>query len=175
MRTTSVVTNSHVSNSLRPGIATRSSRTTLRAIDLSVVPPLHWWRQLSADAFTSAHLAILRKSIFGIIIMNEPHWPDAVRGDSATAIGIALRTAKRHCALNPALDLVMSAVLLVALADEPAARCVLTAMINRYGRGKGTARRAGSWSSSGHDTKRVAVAIVECGGPRLLGRQIRGA
>lgn len=174
MRTT-VVTNGHVSNSLRPGIAARSSRTTVRAIDLSVVPPLHWWRQLSADAFTSAHVAVLRRSISGITIMNEPRWRDAVRGDSAAAIGIALRTAKRRCAQNPALDLVMSAVLLVALADEPAARCVLTTMINRYSREKGTARRAASWTSSGHDTERAAVAVVECGGSRLPSRQITGA
>jgi len=175
MRTTSVVANRHVSSSLRSGIAARSSRTTVRAIDLSVVPPLHWWRQLSADAFTSAHLAILRRSISGITIMNEPRWRDAVRGDSAAAIGVALRTAKRRRAQTPALDLVMSAVLLAALAGEPTARCVLTTMINRYSRGKGTARRAGSWSSSGHDTKGAAVAGVECGGPRLPGRQIRGA
>lgn len=134
-----------VSKSGRPTMAVRTRRPFVRAIDLSTVPPLHWWRHLPADAYTAAHLDILHRAISGIIIMNEPRWPDAVRGDLAAAIGVALRTAKRHSAPNPAVDLVMSAVLLAALAGDPAAALVLTKVIDQKGSDTEKNRLVASW------------------------------
>lgn len=117
----------------------------MRAGNLSAVPPLHWWRHLPADAYTGAHLDILHKAISGITILNEPRWPDAVRGDPAAAIGVALRTAKRHSTPTPAVDLVTSAVVLTALAGDPAAALVLTKFIDRISSGTERSRLVASW------------------------------
>jgi hypothetical protein len=133
----------------RPARLARRRRTAVRAIDLSAVPPLHWWRHLPADAYTAAHLEILHRSISGIIIMNEPRWPDAVRGDPAAAIGVALRTAKRHSTPSPTVDLVMSAVLLAALAGDPVAVLVLVLVLTKMIDWKGSdikkSRLMASW------------------------------
>jgi hypothetical protein len=110
---------------VRPAVA--------RAIDLSAVPPLHWWRKLPADVFTGAHVRIIRKAISGIAILNEPRWSEAAKGDPAIAIGIALRTARRSGMATPCIDLVMSAVLLAALLGDPAAALTLATMIKRKG------------------------------------------
>jgi hypothetical protein len=78
-------------------------------LDLSPVPPLHWWRRLSADAFTTAHVVVVRRAIAGFSILSEPRWPDTVRGEAATTIGVALRTVKRRDTPAPVIDLLMSA------------------------------------------------------------------
>ena len=174
MRTKSVVAGDQrrVSKSGRPARPARRRRTAVRAVDLSAVPPLHWWRHLRADAYTAAHLEILHKSISGIIIMNEPRWPDAVRGAPAAAIGVALRTAKRHSTPSPAVDLVMSAVLLTALAGDPTARLVLTTMINRHGAESGL---AATWFNRNQDIGRPAVATAKGGGTHISHRHTAGA
>jgi hypothetical protein len=123
----------------------RTHRPVVRTIDLSMLPPLHWWRHLPADAYTGTHRDILHKAISGITIMNEPGWPDAVRGDPAAAIGVALRTAKRHSTPSPTVDLVMSAVLLAALAGDPVAALVLTKMIDWKGSHTKKNRLMASW------------------------------
>lgn len=156
-------------------MAVRRRRTFVRAIDLSTVPSLHWWRHLPADAYTGAHLDILRKAISGIIIMNEPRWPDAVRGDPAAAIGVALRTAKQHSTPSPAVDLVMSAVLLTALAGDPASRLMLTTMIARHSAEKEKSRLAASWFSRNQDTGRAVVATAESSGSHISHRKTAGA
>lgn len=97
------------------------------------VPPLHWWRRLSAEAFTTAHLEVIQRAVSGICMLSEPRWPDAVKGDPAAAVGVALRTVKRRGTLGPVIDLVMSAVLRCAVAGDPAAISVLVTMTNRIG------------------------------------------
>jgi hypothetical protein len=103
------------------------------AIDLSAVPPLHWWRKLSAEVFTGAHVRIIRKAISGFAILNEPRWSEAAKGNPAIAIGIALRTARLSGTAALSIDLVMSAVLLAALLGDPTAALTLATMIKRMG------------------------------------------
>ncbi len=104
-----------------------------RAIALSMVPPLQWWRRLPADVFAGAHVQVVRKALAGLVILNEPRWHEAVKGDPAAAIGIALRVARRRGTAAPVIDLVMSAVLLAALSGDPAAVLTLATMIKRKG------------------------------------------
>lgn len=135
-------------------------RAVVRAVDLSAAPPLHWWRLLPADAYTGAHLDTLHKAISGITFLNEPRWPDAVRGDPATAIGIALRTVKREGTPSPVVDLVMSAVLLTAMAGDPAAVQVLITMIKGKGAKTAKSRIVASWQG-GARRNRSSVAAAK--------------
>jgi hypothetical protein len=95
------------------------------------VPPLHWWRRLPAEAFTAAHLQTIRKATSGIGIIGEPRWADAVRGDPAAAVGVALSAIKKRRTLAPIVDLTMSTLLIPAIAGDPAAIMVLVKMIER--------------------------------------------
>jgi hypothetical protein len=109
------------------------------------VPPLQWWRRLSADAFTTAHLEVIQRAVSGICILGEPRWPDAVNGDPAAAVGVALRAVKRRGTPGPVIDLVMSAVLRCAVTGDQAAISVLVTMINRIGAETEKKRVRQSW------------------------------
>lgn len=91
-----------------------------------LVPPLHWWRRLPAPAFTTVHLAVIRRAITGFGIIGESHWSAAAKGDPAAAVGVALRAIKNSRMPSPSLDLVMSALLRCAIAGDDAAIHTLT-------------------------------------------------
>jgi hypothetical protein len=129
-----------------------------RAIHLSAVPPLQWWRRLPADAFTSARLDVLRRAIRGIHIMGEPTWRDAAQDDAAAAVGVALRIVKRAATPTPVVDLVMSAVLLATLAGDPAAAMVLTTMIKRKAAKAQIKGLLASWAARTRSVGLVAAA-----------------
>jgi len=97
----------------------------------STMPPLQWWRHLSADAYTDAHLRTLHRAISGIGMIGEPRWADAARGEPAAAVGVALRTINNRRSLKPIVDLTMSTVLIAALNGSAAAITLLTLMIGR--------------------------------------------
>ena len=97
----------------------------------SAVPPLQWWRHLSADAYTDAHLQTLHRAISGIGMIGEPRWADAARGEPAAAVGVAIRTVNDRRSLKPIVDLTMSTVLIAALNGSAAAIMLLTLMIGR--------------------------------------------
>ena len=127
----------------------RPRRGTLRAGDLSSVPPLHWWRRLSADAFTDTHQEVLRNAISGFGMLGEPCWPDAAMGDAAAAVGVALRAIKRRRTPSPGLDLVMSALLRCAIAGNAGAIHALTHVLSQMAaRDPSCALIAKSWQSS---------------------------
>lgn len=108
-----------------------ASPTSVPAAQAHDVPPLQWWRRLPADAFTTSHLQTIRKAISGIGMVGEPRWPDAVRGCPAAAIGVALRHTKKRRTPSPIVDLIMSTLLVSAIAGNPAATMVLANMIER--------------------------------------------
>lgn len=155
--------------------ASAAQRRRAAAVDLSAVPPLHWWRHLTADAYSAAHLQILRRAISGITFLKEPRWPNAVSGDSAAAIGIALRTAKRHSTPTPTLDLVMSALLLIALPGDPASRLILCAMIDRHSAENERSRLAASWVKHHPNAERTGISSSESSGPHVPKRNPAGA
>jgi hypothetical protein len=95
------------------------------------MPPLHWWRLLPAPAFTTVHVAVLRKAIAGIIIADEPNWPAAEKGDPVVAVGVALRAIKSREWPSPGGDLVMSALLRCAIVGSHTAGLVLEYALGR--------------------------------------------
>jgi hypothetical protein len=111
------------------------------------IPPLHWWRHLPATAFTTAHLAVIRRAITGFGFIGEPHWPAAANGHPAAAIGIALRTLRSHTEHSPTFDLVMSALLRCALERNAAAVLVLAHVLDRVATDAPCSALATSWRS----------------------------
>jgi hypothetical protein len=117
------------------------------------MPPLQWWRVLPADAFTPVHLATIRRCMSGIGMIGEPRWPDAVNGDAAAAVGIALKTINRRDALGAIIDLHASTLLIPALAGDGAAIAVLIAMIDRHPEALGKEQLSRSWLRHQRPTK----------------------
>ena len=112
------------------------------------VPPLHWWRRLPAPVFTTAHVAVLRKAIAGIIIADEPNWPAAEKGDPVAAVGVALRGIKSREWPSPGGDLVMSALLRCAIEGSSTAALVLEYALGRAAaKDPGCATIAASWQT----------------------------
>src|SRR5262245_57799147 len=90
---------------------TRAPRADVCAVlgaGARTVPPLQWWRRLPADAFTAAHLGVLRRAVSGIGMVGEPRWADAVHGHPVAAVAVALRVMQERRPLLPIVDLTMS-------------------------------------------------------------------
>lgn len=147
-----------------------SREGSARAIALSKLPPLHWWRRLSADVFTGAHAHVIRRAVSGFAILNEPLWRKAAKGDPAAAIGIALRVARRRGTTAPVFDLVMSAVLLAALSGDPAAALTLATMIKSKGDKTEMAAIIATWLGTARNAGRSA-ATANSGNPDRLSRR----
>jgi hypothetical protein len=92
---------------------------------------LVWWRTLAADELELRDVTHLRRCMQGLQILGEPGWNDAVRGNAAGAIGIAVRVAVKQPCIEPVIDLVMSAVLGAAVEGNGAARHFLAYMVRR--------------------------------------------
>jgi len=113
------------------------------------VPPLQWWRRLTAHAFTGMHVATIQRAVAGITIINEPCWPAAANGNPAAAVGVALRTIKRRRIPNPGFDLVMSALLRCAIEGSTTAALVLQYALGRMaGNDPACSAVAASWQSA---------------------------
>ena len=130
------------------GRAGSAGQTDVRALTRSkdaeghttgTVPPLQWWRNLPAYAYTDAHLMTLHRAIAGIGMIGEPRWADAAHGHPAAAVDVALRTVNDRTVPLPVLDLTMSTVLIAAINGSAAAISLLVMMIERSV--AGTARK----------------------------------
>jgi hypothetical protein len=71
----------------------------------------------------------VRRALRGLCIYGDPAWNDAVRGDAAAAIGIAIRVAVRQPAIEPIVDLAMAPVLAAAIDGDAAARLFISHML----------------------------------------------
>ena len=111
--------------------STRRNKLSVLHLAGHSVPPLHWWRRLPAPAFTTAHVAVLRKAIAGISIADEPNWPAAEKGDPVVAVGVALRAIKSREWPSPGGDLVMSALLRCAIVGSHTAALALEYALGR--------------------------------------------
>lgn len=111
-------------------------------------PSLRWWRRLPSYDFTATHLAVIRKAISGFLLISEPHWPAAAKGNPAAAVGVALRTIKRQGKPSPGFDLVMSALLRCAIEGSATAVLVLAHVLDRMAtKDRSCAALAASWRS----------------------------
>lgn len=107
--------------------------------------PLSWWRTIRAEHFDTTIAKLLREQIAMVAIIGEPAWDAAVAGDTAAAIGMALRLTPD--AASPVIrDLVMTALLACAAEDNAAACLALSHSLRSLpGAGRMEARLATSW------------------------------
>jgi hypothetical protein len=113
------------------------------------VPPLQWWRRLTAHTFTGMHVATIQRAVAGITIINEPCWPAAANGNPAVAVGVALRSIRRSCIPSPGFDLVMSALLRCAIEGSTTAALVLRYALGRMAvKDPACAPVAASWQTA---------------------------
>jgi hypothetical protein len=102
-----------------------SAADEVKAPAISSIPPLHWWREVPINHLGPRHEAALKRSLRGLYLLDETRWPDAVAGDAASAVAVALDSVRHSVEPTPRLDLIASAILRCALAGDPAARMVL--------------------------------------------------
>lgn len=109
------------------------------------LPPLSWWRTIRAEHFDTTIAKLLREHIAMVAIIGEPAWDAAVAGDTAAAIGMALRL--NPDAASPVIrDLVMTALLACAAEDNAAACLTMSHALRSFpGAGRTEARLATSW------------------------------
>ena len=107
--------------------------------------PVTWWRSIAAPNFHVMALGAMQAAIEKVEMLGEPRWRDAVAGDAAAAIGMALLF-DRQKASSGKFDLVMTALVINACDGDATACVVLSNVIRRLpGAGKREARIATSW------------------------------
>jgi hypothetical protein len=121
--------------------------------------PLAWWRSLPADELELRDVLRLRRAMRGLQFLGEPRWSDAVSGDAADAIGIAIRVAIKKPCTEPIVDLVMSAVLGAAIEGDAGAQHFLAHMLRKRGAMEPVAESlAASWIAAGRAVAQVRRA-----------------
>jgi hypothetical protein len=123
-------------NSIQPTFSPRAAmRAELNNIDIThpPVPLLAWWRELPMAAMGAAHDLAIRRTLGNVTLSGQPRWRDAVNGDAAACIGLALPLLPMS---EPATrtDLIMSALLRCAIAGNAAATLVLSHARESYRR-----------------------------------------
>src|SRR6185312_3536221 len=150
-------------------------------VTLSFPHPLSWWRTRRAEEFKRTDCAIARGVLTRSAILGEPHWHLAAHGDTAVAIGVALRVQKRSGENLILVDVAMTAVLCCAVEGDATAALLLSATLKRradkyarfnglsdswlvYSAKKRRQKLQSLWSDDSHDDKFLQ------GPARCLGR-----
>lgn len=125
-----------------------AKRSSVVANNIPVAPgcsPTGWWRTIAAPNFHLMALGAMKAAIEKVEVLGEPRWRDAVAGDAAAAVGVAL-SLKRQDVAPGMLDLVMTALVICACEGNATACIVLSNVIRRLPNGgKRGARVATSW------------------------------
>jgi hypothetical protein len=123
-------------------------RSTVVANHVPVAPgcsPTKWWRSIAAPNFHSMALGAMKPAVEKVEMLGEPSRRDAVAGDAAAAVGLAILF-DRQKATPGKLDLVMTALVVSACGGNAIASIVLANIIRRLpNAGKREARLASSW------------------------------
>jgi hypothetical protein len=108
--------------------------------------PSLWWRTRSAGAFDVRDAQRLRIFLRESSKADDLQWNNALHGDSAAAIGVAVRVAWRKEHIGISADAALSAVLACALERNAAATFLLSAALDRRAKtDPHCASLAGSW------------------------------
>ena len=94
-------------------------------------PSHEFWRRLPAGAFGEAERTALRILLAAARPFGVDHWREALAGDDAAAVAMALRLSGVDVLDTVRHDLVMSMVLSHALAGSQAARTILAFTLDR--------------------------------------------
>lgn len=93
--------------------------------------PLHWWRARRPQSFSRSDVKAIRAHLLRTETVNDIDWMQAVTGDPATAIGIAVRQMQAYGMTCPLVDAALSAVLCCAIEGDSAARAVVESALRR--------------------------------------------
>ncbi len=113
-------------------VSTKGS--TVMASNVAVAPacsPTGWWRSVAAANFHSMALGAMKAAVEKVEMLGEPSWRDAVAGDAAAAVGMAILF-DRQKATPGKLDLVMTALVICACEGNTTACVVLSKIIRRF-------------------------------------------
>jgi hypothetical protein len=110
-----------------------TKRSTIVANNVPVAPgcpPTGWWRSVAAPNFHPMALGAMKAAVEKVEMLGEPSWRDAVAGDAAAAVGMAILF-ERQKAVPGKLDLVMTALVICACEGSGSACVVLSNIIKR--------------------------------------------
>lgn len=93
--------------------------------------PLSWWRSAPAHSLSVREANRVRRELRRVALYGEPAWKDAVHGDAAAAIGVAIRIAVRQPCMDALLDMAMSPVLVAAIEGDAAARLFMSHILTK--------------------------------------------
>jgi hypothetical protein len=94
-------------------------------------PTHELWRRLPADAFGEAERAALQSLLASTRPFGVAHWPEAVAGDDAAAVAMAMKLSGVDVLDTYRHDLVLSMLLWHALKGSPAAKSTLAFTLDR--------------------------------------------
>ncbi|SIQ42823.1 hypothetical protein [Bosea sp. TND4EK4] len=101
------------------------------ALPEPAIPTLQLWRRLPADAFGAAERVALQALIGSARPFGVAHWREALAGDDAAAVAMALRLCGVDVLDTQRHDLVLSMLLWHALNGSAAARTTLAFTLDR--------------------------------------------
>ncbi|MDA9509422.1 hypothetical protein XI09_33260 [Bradyrhizobium sp. CCBAU 11386] len=105
-----------------------AGRAQIRSRSIS---PLHWWRIRPPHEMDLLDVRTIRSELLKLDVCAHHSWLNAVLGDAAAAIGIAL-AALRDCGMtNPLVDAAMSTVVCCALEGDKAGVTVVLSALRR--------------------------------------------
>jgi len=79
--------------------------------------PMLWWRTRKLDDFGRQDVRAIRQALFNTQRILDNDWLPAISGDSAAAIGVAIKALRSFGMTNPQTDEVMSAVVCCAIEE----------------------------------------------------------
>ncbi|WP_353187203.1 hypothetical protein [Bosea sp. (in: a-proteobacteria)] len=130
----------------------------------TAIPTHQLWRRLPADAFGENERAALWDLIATARPFSVDHWPEALAGDDAAAVAIALKLCGVDVLDTYRHDVALSMLLWHALKDSPAARTTLAFTLDRRRYlGEDVEQLTRSWRGPSRvEIRRAAVqALVE--------------
>lgn len=135
-----------------------------RAANDATIPTHELWRRLPADAFGEPERAALRDLLAAARPFGVEHWQEALAGDDAAAVAMALKLCGIDVLDTYRHDVVLSMLLWHALKGSPAAKATLAFTLDRRRYlGEDVEALTGSWRGSWRaEIRRAAVqALVE--------------
>ena len=126
---------------------TRSKAVGRRSSIPTRTSPLRWWRTIAPRNVRVPALRVMETALSKVAMLGEARWRDAVAGDAAAAIAIAL-SARHEETLK--FDLAMTALVVCGRQGSAAACIVLANLIERMpGAGELESDLATSWLDQG--------------------------
>lgn len=91
----------------------------------SAFDPWSLWRTLRAEQFNAQDLQTIRRLLTKTVLLGQPKWEEAARGDAPAAVAVAVSFFPMDEVTVPA-DLAMTALIRCAIEGDPAAAIVIS-------------------------------------------------